>query len=141
MDKDVLVYVDLQGMPHLVGRLWARMRKDRESATFEYDKRWLANPDRFSPEPALKQGPGPFHTTSDKPMFGAIGDSAPDRWGRVLMRRAERRRAEGERQTPRTVREIDYLLMVDDEGRQRGLRFAEPEGGPFLAGHGPAESP
>ena len=48
MDKDVLVYVDLQGMPHLVGRLWARLRKDRESATFEYDKSWLANPDRFS---------------------------------------------------------------------------------------------
>jgi len=141
MDKDVLVYVDLQGKPHLVGRLWARMRKDRESATFEYDKNWLANPDRFSLEPALKLGPGPFHTTSDKPMFGAIGDSAPDRWGRVLMRRAERRRAEREGQTPRTVREIDYLLMVDDEARQGALRFVEREGGPFLAEHGPTKIP
>jgi serine/threonine-protein kinase HipA len=141
MDKDVLVYVDLQGLPHLVGRLWARMRKDRESATFEYDKRWLANPDRFSLEPALKLGPGPFHTISGKPLFGAIGDSAPDRWGRVLMRRAERRRAEREEQTPRTVGEIDYLLMVDDEARQGALRFAEREGGPFLAEHGPTKIP
>lgn len=139
--KEVLVYVDLEGAPHLVGRLWARTRKDRESATFEYDKNWLANPNRFSLDPALKLGPGPFHTTSGKPLFGALGDSAPDRWGRVLMGRAERRRAEHEGRTPRTVREIDYLLMVDDEARMGAMRFAEREGGPFLAEHGPAKIP
>ena len=128
MDREVLVYVDLQGTPYLVGRLWARVRKDRENATFEYDKGWLEHRERFSLEPALKLGPGPFHTPSDKPLFGAIGDSAPDRWGRVLMRRAERRRAEREGRTPYTVREIDYLLLVDDETRQGSLRFAETGG-------------
>lgn len=49
------------------------------------------------------------------------------------MRRAERRRAEREGQTSRTVKEIDFLLLVDDEARQGALRFAEREGGPFLA--------
>jgi serine/threonine-protein kinase HipA len=73
-----------------------------------------------------------FHTGADTPMFGAIGDSAPDRWGRALMRRMERRRAEHEKQTPRTLHEIDYLLLVDDEARAGALRFAETEGGPFL---------
>lgn len=141
MDREALVYVDLQGTPHLVGRLWARIRKDRESATFEYDKGWLTHPERFSLEPALKLGPGPFYTVPDRPLFGAIGDSAPDRWGRVLMRRAERRRAEREGQAPRTVREIDYLLLVDDEARQGALRFAEREGGPFLADQEPAKIP
>jgi serine/threonine-protein kinase HipA len=141
MDREVLVYVDLQGTPHLAGRLWARVRKDRENATFEYDRSWLAQPERFSLEPALKLGPGPFHTPSDKPLFGAIGDSAPDRWGRVLMRRAERRRAEREGRTPRTVREIDYLLLVDDEAREGALRFAETVGGPFLADQGPVKIP
>jgi len=133
MEKNVLVYVDLRGAAHLVGRLWARVRKNRESATFEYDEAWLAHASRFSLEPALKLGPGPFHTPSDKPLFGAIGDSAPDRWGRVLMRRAERRRAERAGGTPRTLWEIDYLLMVDDEARPGALRFAEREGTPFLA--------
>ena len=90
-----------------MGRLWARVRKDRESATFEYEKGWLAHAERFSLEPALKLGPGPFHTASDKPLFGENGDSAPDRWGRVLMRRAERRRADREWRAPRTVREVD----------------------------------
>lgn len=132
MDKEALVYVDLDGKPQLVGRLWGRVRKERESATFEYDATWLENPARFSLEPALQLGPGPFHTPGDLPMFGAIGDSAPDRWGRVLMRRMERRRAERENSTPRTLREIDYLLLVDDEARQGALRFAEREGGPFL---------
>ena len=141
MDRDVFVYVDLQGTPHFVGRLWGRTRKGRESATFEYDKSWLANPERFSLEPALTLGPGPFHAPSEKPLFGAIGDSAPDRWGRVLMRRAERRRAERQGETPRTVREIDYLLMVDDEARQGALRFAESEGGPFLAAYARAKIP
>src|SRR2546430_47836 len=93
MDKETLVYVDVDGVPHLMGRLWARVRKNKESATFEYDKAWLENPARFSLEPALQVGPGPFHTPADTPMFGAIGDSAPDRWGRALMRRMERRRA------------------------------------------------
>ena len=132
MDREILVYVDLDGVPHLTGRLWSRSRKGRETATFEYDAAWLENPARFSLEPALKLGPGPFHTAADLPMFGAIGDSAPDRWGRVLMRRMERRRAEHAQQTPRTLQEIDYLLLVDDEARQGALRFAEHEGGPFL---------
>lgn len=141
METEVYVYVDIAGTPHLAGRLWARVRKGRESATFEYDPGWLENADRFSLEPALTLGPGPFHTPSGKPLFGTIGDSAPDRWGRVLMRRAERRRAERAGETPRTLMEIDYLLMVDDEARQGALRFARSEGGPFLAEHEAARIP
>jgi serine/threonine-protein kinase HipA len=133
MDTEALVYVDLDAVPHLAGRLWGRMRRGRDSATFEYDNDWLSNPVRFCLEPALQLGPGPFHTPANKSLFGAIGDSAPDRWGRVLMRRAERRRAEKAGETPRTLREIDYLLMVNDEARQGALRFAAQTGGPFLA--------
>jgi serine/threonine-protein kinase HipA len=132
MEKEVFVYADLDAVPHLVGRLWARVRKNKEGATFEYDPAWLNNPNRFALEPALAVGPGPFHTGADLPIFGAIGDSAPDRWGRALMRRMERRRAQSEGQTPRTLHEMDYLLLVDDEARAGALRFAETEGGPFL---------
>ena len=141
MDKEALVYVDLDGTPHLMGRLWARVRKQKESATFEYDEGWLRNPARFSLEPALQLGPGPFHTVADMPMFGAIGDSAPDRWGRTLMRRMERRRAEREGSAPRTLQEIDYLLLVDDEARLGALRFAECAGGPFLREEGAKRTP
>ena len=141
MDREALVYLDLDGTPNLVGRLWARARKNKESASFEYDRTWLENPARFSLEPALSLGPGPFHTVGDAPMFGAIGDSAPDRWGRTLMRRMERRRAEREKQSPRTLQEMDYLLLVDDEARQGALRFAEQEGGPFVREEGAKRIP
>jgi serine/threonine-protein kinase HipA len=60
-----------------------------------------------------------------------IGDSAPDRWGRMLMGRSERRAAKREKRMARTLREIDYLLMVDDEARQGALRFSKEPGGPF----------
>ena len=132
MDREALVYVDLEGTLHLVGRLWGRLRKENESATFEYDGRWLKNPAKFSLEPALKLGPGPFHTPADYPIFGTIGDSAPDRWGRALMRRMERRRADAAGTASRTLREIDFLMLVDDAARLGALRFAEKEGGPFL---------
>jgi serine/threonine-protein kinase HipA len=87
--------------------------------------------------------PGPFQVGAEKGLLGAIGDSAPDRWGRTLMRRAERRRAQSEGRAPRTFYEIDFLLMVDDEVRTGALRFADEEGGPFLAepGLGPRVPP
>jgi serine/threonine-protein kinase HipA len=48
-------------------------------------------------------------------------------------RRAERREAERSGKTPGTLREIDYLLRVNDEARLGALRFAQTPGGPFLA--------
>ena len=126
------VYIDLRGEQFLVGRLWAHNRKGRESASFEYAENWLTHPDRFPLEPLLKLSAGTFHS-ADKSMFGAIGDSAPDRWGRVLMRRAANRRTQLEGQTARALMEMDYLLGVNDEARQGALRFALQEGGPYLS--------
>ncbi len=132
-DKQVFVYVDLASGPAFVGRLWSRFRNRRESATFEYDAAWLTHPERFALEPALALDTGPQHTAQDQRLFGALGDSAPDRWGRVLMRRDEQRRAKLEQRPSQTLGEIDYLLLVDDEARQGALRFALQMGGPFLA--------
>lgn len=132
-DRQLFVYVDLQGEPLFVGCLWSRVRKGRESATFEYDDAWLKHPQRFALEPALALGRGPQHTQAGRLIFGAIGDSAPDRWGRVLIQREERRKARAENRQPRSLFEADYLLAVGDLARQGALRFAEAMDGPFLA--------
>lgn len=134
MERAVLVYAGEETRPRLVGRLWARSRRGHESATFEYDRTWLTDPECYSLEPALVLGPGPHHTPAGKALFGAIGDSAPDRWGRVLMRRAERRAAEREKRTARTLTELDFLLQVDDETRQGALRFVDGATGEIVAG-------
>ena len=132
-DRQRFVYVDLQGEPLFGGRLWSRVRKGRESATFEYDDAWLKHPQRFALEPALVLGRGPQHTQAGRLIFGAVGDSAPDRWGRVLIQREERRKARAENRQPRSLFEADYLLAVGDLARQGALRFAEAMDGPFLA--------
>jgi serine/threonine-protein kinase HipA len=133
METDLQVHIDLEGKTHLVGTLWTRQNKGRESASFEYAEAWLSNPSRFALEPALVLGKGPQHTLAGRALFGAMGDSAPDRWGRVLIQREERRKAREEKRAPRTLSEADYLLGVADITREGALRFAPKEGGPFLA--------
>lgn len=135
-DSTVCVYVDLDGMPRLAGRLWSRARKGRESATFEYSEEWRAFDESFALSPALRLGPGPHHTGQGRALFSALGDSAPDRWGRTLIARKKRQLAREEGCTPRTLWEIDYLLGVSDVVRQGALRFAHEEGGPFVAQEG-----
>jgi len=131
-DKDVLVYIDLAGTPHRVGTLWTRNRRGRQSATFEYATEWLANPCHFALEPALTVGSGPHHTRDPAALFGSLNDSAPDRWGRMLMQRAERRLSVAEGRPAHSLMEIDYLLRVHDVSRLGALRFALTEGGPYL---------
>jgi serine/threonine-protein kinase HipA len=109
-----------------VGKLFRQAARGRESVVFEYHRDWLERPERFSLEPGLLVGEGAFHPTGDRDMFGAIGDSAPDTWGRRLMQRAERRRAAAEGRAVRTLHEADYLLGVADISRLGALRFKEP---------------
>ena len=136
MRNAVHVYADLQGTAHYVGRLWVHNRGNRQAASFQYDDAWLANPDRFPLEPALSLGKEAFHTENGTVLFGAIGDSAPDRWGRALMRRAARRESRIRSTAPGSLMEIDYLLRVHDEARQGALRFALEKGGTFLSPDG-----
>lgn len=131
-DRKVYVYVELDGELNLVGQLWARSNRDKEGASFQYEQNWLAHPERFALEPALELTEGTYHTEAYRNMFGSIGDSAPDRWGRILMRRNASRRARAFDRQPQTLTEIDYLLGVYDEARQGALRFSENIGGPFL---------
>jgi serine/threonine-protein kinase HipA len=132
-DRELLVYVDLAGSAQLVGRLWARRVRNRDSASFEYDAQWLVNPARYALEPALVLGGGPRHTPQGRSLFGAFGDPAPDRRGRNLIQRDERRRAQAEGRAPRSLPEVDYLLGVSDIARYGALHFKEVPDGPFLA--------
>ncbi len=93
----------------------------RERVTYEHDPDWLASPDAFQFDPALPLVQGP--TPDSKEMFAAFGDSAPDTWGRELMRRAARRTADHESRPFRTLQETDYLLGVSDVARIGAFRF------------------
>lgn len=121
MPDDIEVHIDLAGKVRRVGTLYAPQRGARAPVTFEYHDAWLDDPNKFSLEPALQLDRGAFAPNAG--LFGSIGDSAPDTWGRRLMQRAERRRAEREGRAVRTLGELDYLLGVSDMARLGALRF------------------
>jgi serine/threonine-protein kinase HipA len=120
---EVEVHIDLGGETSQIGLLRRHPARRAETVTFEYSDTWLQDPRRFSIEPALGLTRGPFAPARGQSMFGAIGDSAPDTWGRRLMQRAERRQAARENRGVRTLSETDYLLGVCDETRLGSLRF------------------
>ncbi len=132
-EKLIYVYIDIKGSCKFVGRLWHHYNKGRESSSFEYDRNWLKDPEHFALEPALMLTDGKYHTEKGLNIFGSLGDSAPDRWGRILMKRAQLNKAFQEDCAPKTLSEIDYLLMVNDKLRQGALRFSLSKDGPFLS--------
>lgn len=57
------------------------------------------------------------------------------------MRRAELARARTANESPHTLSELDYLLMVNDETRQGALRFSQDGGKSFCAPPGATPIP
>ena len=133
MDRRVLVHLAYSGFDGPVGQLWLRERRGRESASFQYAPEWLRHPRSFALDPILELQDGPFHTGTERQIFGAFGDSAPDGWGRKLMMRAEAHSARRAGRPSRSLTEADYLLGVNDRARHGALRFSEEPAGPFLA--------
>jgi serine/threonine-protein kinase HipA len=130
-DFQVEVVVQLAGADVLAGRMWSH--RGGESATFSYTTDYLARRDAYELDPLLPLSAGQQQTPAGRTIFGAFSDSAPDRWGRRLIQRAERRRARHDHETERSFGEIDYLVGVRDDLRQGALRFRDPETGGYLA--------
>jgi len=119
------VHIDWKGQTHFVGRLYAVERG--ASVSFEYAPEWLKREDAFAIDPtSLSLQRGAHHGSA---LFGAIQDCGPDRWGRVLIERAVRKKV----LTQKPYRDIDYVLALDDASRIGALRFRLDAKNPFLA--------
>ncbi len=129
---DVEVLVSLADRDALAGTLYSRRGRGTESATFMYAAEYLAHPGAYALDPELPLRIGASHTRLGQALFGALTDSAPDRWGRTLIARSEARAAREEGRTVRSLGEIDFLLGVRDDLRHGALRLRVGDG-PFLA--------
>lgn len=109
-----------------VGTLHAHAGRGAESFTFSYADDYLESPGAYAIDPALPLRTGASH--SHGRLFGALADSAPDRWGRTLITRTIAEVARGAGQTPRKPGELDYLLGVRDDLRQGALRYRRDDG-------------
>jgi serine/threonine-protein kinase HipA len=132
--KSVLVCVDAEGMggPALMGTLHAQSSGRQEVFSFEYAPEWLANESAFAFDPDLQLLEGAQYPAQSRSNFGIFLDSAPDRWGRLLMQRRENLRARQELRPARRLTDWDYLLGVHDETRLGALRLRSLGGGEFI---------
>lgn len=92
-------------------------------------------------DPRLELWGGTQYPPDKASAFGIFMDSAPDRWGRVLMERREATNARKESRRARTLQEMDFLLGVADLARMGALRFRAAEGGAFLDDQGAMAAP
>jgi serine/threonine-protein kinase HipA len=119
------VHIDWRGQTRLVGRLHAAERG--AAVSFEYAPEWLQRADAFAIDPtSLPLQRGAHHGGA---LFGAIQDCGPDRWGRILIERAVRKKV----LMQKPYRDIDYVLALDDAARVGALRFRLNPESPFLA--------
>jgi serine/threonine-protein kinase HipA len=119
------VHIDWRGQTHLVGRLHPAERG--AAVSFEYASEWLQRADAFAIDPtSLPLQRGGHHGAA---LFGAIQDCGPDRWGRILIERAVRKKVLAQK----PYRDLDYVLALDDVARIGALRFRPGADTPFLA--------
>lgn len=130
----IKVWADWQtlGQPMQMGALTATPTRGKEIFAFEYDSAWLKSGNAQSLDPSLRLFTGPQYPSAGKASFGLFLDSAPDRWGRLLMDRREAQAAREEGRTRQMLRESDLLLGVYDGHRIGALRFRTDPGGQFL---------
>lgn len=132
MADPVEVLVQIAGEDVLAGQLWSHRRRGSESATFRYASEYLGRSDAYPLDPSLGLFEGAQQTAQGQALFGAFTDCAPDRWGRRLVQRAERHRAEEAGDAQRRFGDVDYMLRVRDDLRQGALRFRHPGSEEFL---------
>jgi serine/threonine-protein kinase HipA len=115
------------------GRFYPHRHRGVESGSFIYHDGYLADRDAYALDPSLPLVAGSLRTPVGHALFGALGDCAPDRWGRALLVRREAARAKEAGTAARSLSEADVLLGVRDDLRQGALRFRLSEDGPYLA--------
>ncbi|MCY7287978.1 MAG: type II toxin-antitoxin system HipA family toxin [Cryobacterium sp.] len=124
------VRVELAGETVLAGRAqFHRSRGNLTSTTFQYDQIFLAHTSAYPLDPALQLVSG---TQQTQGLPGAFSDSAPDRWGRNLIKKRERLLARAESRRPRDFDDADFLAGVSDVTRQGALRYRAEPGSAFL---------
>lgn len=132
--KDLYVYMDgaESADPVFMGVLHSEVTRGKEVFSYENDPGWLTHPYFRALDPDLSEFTGKQYLPADKNNFGLFLDSAPDRWGRTLMRRREAINARREGRPQRTLTEADFLMGIYDGNRMGALRFKFSPAGAFM---------
>ena len=117
--------------PIEVGKLESAFINGHEVFSFEYNSEWLESDYKFELDPQLQLFAGRYYPANEDKTFGFFSDSAPDRWGRLLMDRKEAYTAKLEGREPSNLGSMDYMLRVHDDYRMGALRYKLNPNGDF----------
>jgi len=118
-EREIEDVVEIDGDDVVAGRLWSHRRGPRESQSFSYTDAYLARPGAYSVDLSLPLVSGQQQTGQGRATFGAVADSAPDRWGWRLIDRAGRL---GVRRSGRRVMRRVSLPADSRRGPRPGCR-------------------
>lgn len=122
------VQVCLNSAKQVIGTFYPNYNGHVGRHAFAYASTWLKNPNFFDLDPQLQPWEGEQFSSTSMPMFGALADATPDRWGRMLLDRWEAVSAGLEIRSARKLADAAYLLAADDATRMGALRFSRCEG-------------
>lgn len=125
MISDVIVFMWLKGKGYVpAARVTNPVQRNRLG--FKYGKKYTALPNSIPVDPVtlpLFRSEQVF-TTTDIPMFSALRDMAPDKWGRKLIYLMAGKHSE-------TLSELDILTAIHSKHRIGALAFGRsPDEGP-----------
>lgn len=109
----LIVSMDWNGNTRRVGHLDVFSSRGSETYQFTYEPDWIKDGFQIDPELDLIEGQS-FHMST---LAGCFQDAAPDRWGRLIQKRAHHGH----------LGEIDYQLGVSDFMRAGALRFSSDD--------------
>ena len=132
--KRITVYADFDFLasPQEIGTLGYERVRGKDHFVFEYSHDWLKQHGGIVLSGDLMNIPSLQHPRGTDSVFGFVKDSFPDRWGRLLLDRRERLRAQAEGRPVRMLTNYDYLTGIEDFTRMGGIRYKDEDSEGFI---------
>ena len=123
---------DFLAAPQEIGLLGYERIRGKDHFVFEYSHEWLKQHGGIVLSGDLMNVPSLQHPRGTDSVFGFVKDSFPDRWGRLLLDRRERLKAQAEGRPVRMLTNYDYLTGIEDFTRMGGIRYKDEDGDGYI---------
>ena len=132
--KKITVYADFDFLasPQEIGTLGYERVRGKDHFVFEYSSEWLKQHGGIVLSGDLMNVPSLQHPRGTDSVFGFVKDSFPDRWGRLLLDRRERLKAQAEGKPVRMLTNFDYLTGIEDFTRMGGIRYKSDDSEDYI---------
>ena len=115
-----------------IGTLGYERFRGKDHFVFEYSREWLKQHGGIVLSGDLMNIPSLQHPRGTDSVFGFVKDSFPDRWGRLLLDRRERLKAQAEGRPVRMLTNYDYLTGIEDFTRMGGIRYKSDDSDDYI---------